>query len=425
MTAVPTPLSAAEHTADTLSAAARSAAGALAGASTAAKDHALRTAAAGLRAAAGRLLDANRNDLERTRAEGERGAFLDRLTLDPGRIEAMAVGIEQVAALPDPVGETIAGWRRPNGLEITQVRVPIGVILSIYESRPNVTADSAALCLKTANAVLLKGGRESRLTSGVIADVFRSAVAEAGLPADAVQLVGGEREVTRALLRRDDRIDMVIARGGEALKRTVLEDSRIPVIKHFEGICHVYVDAAADLEMAERIVLNAKVQRPSVCNAIENLVIHEAVADTFVPRIVSALRAAGCEIRGDASVRARAPEVAPASDTDWDTEYLDLVLAVRVVPTLDEAIAFVRRHGTGLAEAIVTHDLRAAERFLREVDAAAVFVNASTRFTDGFEFGFGAEVGISTNRLHARGPMGLRELTTYKYLVRGDGQVRT
>lgn len=415
----------AERTADALSAAARRAAGALAGASAAVKDRALRAAAADLRAARTRLLDANREDLERTRAEGERGAFLDRLTLDTGRIDAMALGIEQVAALPDPVGETIAGWRRPNGLEIAQVRVPIGVVLSIYESRPNVTADSAALCLKTANAVLLKGGRESRLTSGVIADVFRAAIAEAGLPADAVQLVGGEREVTRALLRRDDRIDMVIARGGEALKRTVLEDSRIPVIKHFEGICHVYVDAAADLDMAERIVLNAKVQRPSVCNAIENLVVHEAVADAFVPRIVAALRAAGCEIRGDTAVRARAPDVVPASDADWDTEYLDLVLAVRVVSTLDEAIAFVRRHGTGLAEAIVTHDLRAAERFLREVDAAAVFVNASTRFTDGFEFGFGAEVGISTNRLHARGPMGLRELTTYKYLVRGDGQVRT
>jgi len=414
----------AERTADALSAAARAAAGALAGASRAAKDRALAAAAAGLRAASERLLAANREDLERTRAAGESGAFLDRLTLSPARVAAMAAGIEEVVGLPDPVGETIAGWRRPNGLEIAQVRVPIGVVFSIYESRPNVTADSAALCLKTANAVLLKGGSESQATSGVIADVFRGAIAEAGLPPDAVQLVTGGREVTRGLLRRDDRIDVVIARGGEALKRTILEESRIPVIKHFEGICHVYVDAAADADMAERIVLNAKVQRPSVCNAIENLVVHEAAAPAFVPRIARALRANGCELRGDAAVRALVPEVVPATDADWDTEYLDLILSIRVVPSLEEAIAFIGRHGTGLAEAIVTTDVRAADRFLHGVDAAAVFVNASTRFTDGFEFGFGAEVGISTNRLHARGPMGLRELTTYKYLVRGDGQVR-
>ncbi len=415
----------AEHAAEVLSAGARRAAAVLAGATTAAKDQALLAAAARLRGASEQLLAANAQDVEDTRAAGESAAFIDRLTLTPARIEAMAVGIEQVARLADPVGETIAGWRRPNGLEIAQVRVPIGVVFSIYESRPNVTADSAALCLKTANAVLLKGGRESQRTSGVIAEAFRAAIGEAGLPPDAVQLVVGERELTRALLRRDDRIDMVIARGGETLKRTVLEESRIPVIKHFEGICHVYVDAAADLAMAERIVLNAKVQRPSVCNAIENLVVHEQVAAAFVPRIVHTLRAAGCEVRGDAAVRALAPEVLAATDADWDTEYLDAILAVCVVPTLDDAIAFVSRHGTGLAEAIVTTDLRAAERFLREVDAAAVFVNASTRFTDGFEFGFGAEVGISTNRLHARGPMGLRELTTYKYLVRGTGQVRS
>jgi len=414
----------AEHTAEALSAAARAAARLLAGASPAAKDRALAGAAAGLRAASERLLAANRDDVERTRAAGESSAFLDRLTLSPARVAAMAAGVEEVVGLPDPVGETIAGWRRPNGLEIAQVRVPIGVVFSIYESRPNVTADSAALCLKTANAVLLKGGSESQATSGVIADVFRGAIAEAGLPPDAVQLVTGGREVTRGLLRRDDRIDVVIARGGEALKRTILEESRIPVIKHFEGICHVYVDAAADADMAERIVLNAKVQRPSVCNAIENLVVHEAAAPAFVPRIARALRANGCELRGDAAVRALVPEVVPATDADWDTEYLDLILSIRVVPSLEEAIAFIGRHGTGLAEAIVTTDVRAADRFLHGVDAAAVFVNASTRFTDGFEFGFGAEVGISTNRLHARGPMGLRELTTYKYLVRGDGQVR-
>jgi glutamate-5-semialdehyde dehydrogenase len=414
----------AERTADALVRAARTAARALAGATSTAKNDALQRAADGLRRAQGRLLEANESDLERTRKTGETGAFLDRLTLTPARIEAMAVGLEEIAALPDPVGEAIAAWRRPNGLEITQVRVPIGVVFSIYESRPNVTADSAGLCLKTANACLLKSGSESEATSGAIAEIIRSAVAAAGLPADAVQLVTGGRDVTRGVLRRDDAVDVVIARGGEALKRTIIEESRIPVVKHFEGICHLYVDARADLAMAERICLNGKVQRPSVCNALENLLVHEAVAPAFLPRMVQALRAAGCEVRGDARTRAIVPDVVPATDADWDTEYLALVLSVCVVPSLDDAIAFIGRHGTGLSEAIVTDDYRAAERFLAEVDSAAVYVNASTRFTDGFEFGFGAEVGISTNRLHARGPMGLRELTTYKYRVRGDGQIR-
>jgi len=414
----------AERTADALVRAARTAARTLAGASSTAKDDALRRAAEGLRRREAALLEANRSDLERTRALGESAAFLDRLTLTPARIEAMAKGFEEIAALPDPVGETISAWRRPNGLEIAQVRVPIGVVMSIYESRPNVTADSAGLCLKTSNACLLKGGSESQATSGAIADVVRRAVADAGLPADAVQLVTGGRDVTRACLHRDDAIDVVIARGGEALKRTILEESRIPVVKHFEGICHLYVDARADLAMAERICLNGKIQRPSVCNALENLLVHEAIAPAFLPGMVRSLRAAGCEIRGDATTRTIVADVAPATDADWDTEYLDLVLSVCVVPSLDAAVDFIARHGTGLAEAIVTDDYVAAERFLREVDSAAVYVNASTRFTDGFEFGFGAEVGISTNRLHARGPMGLRELTTYKYQVRGNGQVR-
>jgi glutamate-5-semialdehyde dehydrogenase len=419
------PLStAADDTADALVRAARHAARTLAGASSTAKNDALQRAADGLRRAQDRLLEANESDLERTRKTGETGAFLDRLTLTPARIDAMAQGLAEIVALPDPVGETIAAWRRPNGLEIAQVRVPIGVVLSIYESRPNVTADSAGLCLKTANACLLKSGSESQATSGAIADAIRAAIADAGLPPDAVQLVTGGRDVTRAVLRRDDAIDVVIARGGEALKRTIIEESRIPVVKHFEGICHLYVDAAADRAMAERICLNGKVQRPSVCNALENLLVHEAIAPAFLPDMVRALRAAKCEVRGDAAVRAIVPDVVPATDADWDTEYLDLILSVRVVPSLDEAIAFIGAHGTGLAEAIVTEDHRAAERFLREVDSAAVYVNASTRFTDGFEFGFGAEVGISTNRLHARGPMGLRELTTYKYQVRGDGQIR-
>jgi glutamate-5-semialdehyde dehydrogenase len=413
-----------ERTADGLVRAARAAARTLAGVSSVAKDDALRRAAEGLRRSAAALLEANRGDLERTRAGGESAAFLDRLTLTPARIEAMAKGFEDIATLPDPVGETIAAWRRPNGLEIAQVRVPIGVVLSIYESRPNVTADSAGLCLKTSNACLLKGGSESQATSGAIADVVRRAIADAGLPPDAVQLVTGGRDVTRAVLRRDDAIDVVIARGGEALKRTIIEESRIPVVKHFEGICHLYVDARADLAMAERICLNGKVQRPSVCNALENLLVHEAIAPTFLPRMVRALRDAQCEVRGCARTRAIVPDVVAATDADWDTEYLDLVLSVRVVASLDEAVGFIGAHGTGLAEAIVTEDYAAAERFLHEVDSAAVYVNASTRFTDGFEFGFGAEVGISTNRLHARGPMGLRELTTYKYQVRGNGQIR-
>ena len=381
-------------------------------------------AAARLRSQTDAIVAANRTDVERAKVAGETAAFVDRLTLTSARVDTMAKGLEDIAALPDPIGETIAAWRRPNGLEIAQVRVPIGVVFTIYESRPNVTADSAGLCLKTANAVLLKGGSEAQASNAAIAGVLRQAVAAAGLPEAAVQLVDGGRVVVRALLRRDDRIDVVIARGGETLKRTIMTESRIPVVKHFEGICHLYVDAHADLGMAERICLNAKVQRPSVCNAIENLVVHEAVAHVFLPRMTEALRAHGCEVRGCARSRAVVPDLAPATDTDWDTEYLDLILSVCVVPSIDDALAFVRRHSTGLAEAIVTDDYRAARRFLAEVDSACVFVNASTRFTDGFEFGFGAEVGISTNRLHARGPMGLRELTTYKYQVLGSGQVR-
>jgi glutamate-5-semialdehyde dehydrogenase len=409
---------------EALSGEARAAAVTLAGASTRVKDAVLRAAAARLRRDEARLLAANHTDVERARAGGESGAFVDRLTLTSGRIDQMARGLEEIAALPDPVGETIAAWRRPNGLEIAQVRVPIGVVLSIFESRPNVTADSAGLCLKTANAVLLKGGSEAQATNAAIGDAIRAELEHAGLPRAAVQLVEGGHEVTRGLLRRDDRIDVVIARGGETLKHMIMEESRIPVVKHFEGICHLYVDAAADLAMAERICLNAKVQRPSVCNAIENLLVHEAAAPRFLPQIAAALRAAGCEVRGCLASRRLVPDLVPASDADWDTEYLDLVLSVCVVPSLTAAIAFIAKHGTGLAEAIVTEDYAAARRFLAEVDAAAVFVNASTRFTDGFEFGFGAEVGISTNRLHARGPMGLRELTTYKYQVQGAGQIR-
>ena len=402
--------------------AARTAAPILAGASTATKNTALRAGAAALRRRETDLLAANAGDVAKANAEGGSPAFIDRLTLTPARIEAMAAGLEQVADLPDPVGETISEWTRPNGLRIAQVRVPLGVIGIIYESRPNVTADAAALCLKSGNAVMLRGGKEAFGTNALIAAILRDAADE--LPPGAIAFVDTiDREAVRILLKQAELIDVIIPRGGEELIRAITEGSRIPVIQHFSGICHVYVDRAADLEIAERICMNAKVQRPGVCNAMENLLVHRDVAAHFLPAVATRLRDAGVELRGCAETRRLLPSAVPATDADWDTEYLDLILAVKVVDSLADAIAFIRRHGSGLADAIVTNDDAAAERFTHEIDSAAVFVNASTRFTDGFEFGFGAEIGISTNRLHARGPMGLRELTTYKYVVRGTGQV--
>ena len=403
---------------------ARAAAPILAQASTEAKNAALRAGAAALRHRTGDLLATNAGDIERAKAAGETAAFVDRLTLTAARIEAMAVGVEQVAELPDPVGETITEWTRPNGLRIAQVRVPLGVIGIIYESRPNVTADAAALCLKSGNAVVLRGGKEAFRTSALIAAILRDASGD--LPCGAIAFVDTtDREAVRVLLRQAALIDVIIPRGGEDLIRAITEGSRIPVIQHFSGICHVYVDRAADLAIAERICVNAKAQRPGVCNAMENLLVHRDVAPRFLPAVAQQLEAAGVELRGCPETRRLVPSAKPASDADWDTEYLDLILSVKVVDSLDDAIAFIRRHGSGLADAIVTTDTDVAERFTRAIDSAAVFVNASTRFTDGFEFGFGAEIGISTNRLHARGPMGLRELTTYKYVVRGTGQVRT
>ena len=400
--------------------AARAAAPALAVATTESKNQALRAGAAALRARADDLLRENARDV--AAVTDATPAFIDRLTLTPARIEAMAVGVEQIADLPDPVGETITSWTRPNGLEIAQVRVPLGVIGIIYESRPNVTADAAALCLKSGNAVVLRGGREAIRTSTVIADVLSGAAAT--LP-NAISLVRTtDREAVRVLLRQSDYIDVIIPRGGEELIRAITEGSRIPVIQHFSGVCQLYVDRAADLALAERICMNAKAQRPGVCNAIENLLVHRDVASTFLPAIAKRLGAAGVELRGDPETCRLISDAKPATDEDWDTEYLDLILSVKVVDAIDDAIAFIRRHGSGLADAIVTADDVAARRVTTEVDSAAVFVNASTRFTDGFEFGFGAEIGISTNRLHARGPMGLRELTTYKYVVRGNGQIR-
>jgi glutamate-5-semialdehyde dehydrogenase len=402
---------------------ARGAARRLATVDTAAKNEALRLAADGLRASAADLLAANRHDLSAAAAAA--AAFRDRLTLDGERIEAMAAAVGEIALLPDPIGESIHSWRRPNGLEIQQVRIPIGVLGIIYESRPNVTADAAALCLKSGNATVLKGGSEALHTNTAIADVFGAAIGRAGLPESSVQLIRTtDRAATRALLRQKELVDVIVPRGGKELIRALEEESDIPVIKHLEGVCQLYVDRHADLDQAGRICLNAKVSRPGVCNAIENLLVHRDVAEAFVPRIVRALEAEGVEIRGCPETRRIVPGITPAAEGDWATEYLDKILAVKVVASLENALEFIERYGSGLADAIVTEDYTAARRFLSAVDSAAVFVNASTRFTDGFEFGFGAEIGISTNRLHARGPMGLRELTTYKYLVYGSGQVR-
>ncbi|MEW6298845.1 MAG: glutamate-5-semialdehyde dehydrogenase [Thermodesulfobacteriota bacterium] len=405
--------------------AARGAARALAKMPTPAKNHALTLAAQRLRQASGTLLAANRLDVEAGKAAGLSAAMLDRLTLTDGRVDAMAKGLEIIAELPDPVGETIAMWRRPNGLEIGQVRVPLGVVGVIYESRPNVTADAAGLCLKAGNATILKGGSEAFRTNSAIVDVLTDAAVAAGLPAAAVQLVRStDRQAVASLLRQDRLIDVIIPRGGEALIRAVTERSAIPVIQHFSGICHTYVDAAADLEKAARICFNAKVQRPWVCNAMETLLVHEAVARQFLPAFIADLERAGVEVRGCERTRLIAPQVKAATEDDWRTEYLDLILAVKIVGSLDEALDFINANGSGLADAIVSEDYSHVRRFLREVDSATVYANASTRFTDGYEFGFGAEVGISTSRLHARGPMGLRELTTYKYVIYGDGQVR-
>ncbi|MGH7948626.1 MAG: glutamate-5-semialdehyde dehydrogenase, partial [Candidatus Binataceae bacterium] len=333
-------------------------------------------------------------------------------------------GVEEVVALADPVGAAIEKWTRPNGLEIAKIRVAIGVIAMIYESRPNVTIDAGALIIKSGNAVILRGGKEAVATNGVLAGLLQEAMRAAGLDSDAAAFIANtDREVIQILKRRTDLIDLIIPRGGAALKQA-LTGSAVPLLPHFDGLCHTYVDEKADLKMAVEITHDAKCSRPSVCNAMETLLVHVNVAQDFLPAAVNRLTSAGVELRGCARTQKIAPSVKAATDADWDTEYLDTILSIRVVDSLDEAIAFIARHGSGLADAIVTNDRAAAERFLREVDSATVYVNASTRFTDGFEFGFGAETGISTNRLHARGPMGLNELTTYKYVIRGSGQVR-
>jgi len=405
--------------------AAKEAARALALASTRAKNEALLEMARGLEEKTAPVLEANRADLERGRAAGLTSAFIDRLTLSEARIEEMAAGLRQIAALPDPVGETVEAWRRPNGIEISRVRVPLGVIGFIYESRPNVTADAAGLCLKSGNAVLLRGGSEALASNAAIVNVLGKAVEKAGLPADSVQVVDtADRAAVMAMLTLDRFVDLIIPRGGEEFVRLVAERATVPVLKHDKGVCHVYVDAGADLDMAVAIAVNAKAQRVSVCNAMETLLVDATVAAAFLPRVAARMREAGVEMRGDDRTRGFVPDARPATDADWDTEYLDYIVAIRVVDGLDAAIEHIRRHGSGLAEAIVTSDLRNSRRFTREVDAAAVLVNASTRLVDGSQFGMGAEMGISTSRLHARGPVGVRELTTTKFVLMGDGQVR-
>jgi len=403
---------------------ARGAARALALASSEQKNQALAAAKNSLSRSADEIIAANQSDVAQARDAGLNSALIDRLTLNSARIAAIARGIEEVIVLPDPVGETMAQWTRPNGLEIVQTRVPIGLIAIIYEARPNVTIDAGVLCLKAGNAVILRGGREALETNRLLARLMAEALRKSALEPDCVAFIGNpDREVIQILKRRPDLVDLIIPRGGKSLKQA-LAGSEVPVLPHFDGICHTYVDRAADLKMAEEICFNAKCSRPSVCNAMETMLVHADVAEKFLPAIAARMAAARVELRGDDRVRAIIPRVRPASDADWDTEYLELILAIKVVGSIDEAINFISRHGSGLADAIVTADTQAAARFEREVDSATVYVNASTRFTDGFEFGFGAETGISTNRLHARGPMGLRELTTYKYIIHGNGQIR-
>lgn len=389
------------------------------------KRRALLEAAQALRAAAPEILAANAVDLAAARESGMRDAMLDRLTLTEARIEAMAQGVEDVAAQRDPVGRVLSGETRPNGLKIEKVTVPMGVIGIIFEARPNVTSDAAALCLMAGSAVILRGGKEAFRSNMAVTSVLQAALERAGLPRTAVQLVQDtSRESSREMMGLVGYLDLLIPRGGAGLIRAVVENARVPVIETGVGNCHVYVDESADIDMAAEIIFNAKTSRPSVCNAIETVLVHEKIAEKALPAIAARLREKQVELRGDDRTRAILPEAVPASEADWETEYLDYILAVRVVDSLDEAVAHIARYSSGHSECIVTRDLRAAEAFTARVDSAAVYVNASTRFTDGGEMGLGAEIGISTQKLHARGPMGLNEIVSYKYVIRGDGQVR-
>ena len=389
------------------------------------KNNWLRRAADRLRATTADLIVANARDLALAAEYGLTSAEIDRLTLNPARIESVAQALEQVAALSDPVGEVIDRTTRPNGLLVSRVRVPLGVVFFIYESRPNVTADAAALCVKSGNAVILRGGKEALQTNLALHGLLSDTLVEAGLPQNAVQLVDTtDRAAVGCFLKLRELIDLTIPRGGKSLIERVAAEATMPVMKHFDGVCHVYVDRAADLDMAQRILLNSKCQRPGVCNAAESLLVHREVADRFLPLIGPALSAAHVEVRGDAGIREYLVDATPATQQDYRTEYLDLILSARVVDGIDEAIAHVNEYGSHHTDAIVTGDDAAAAKFTAEVDSAAVMVNASTRFNDGGELGLGAEIGISTDKFHARGPCGLRELTSYKYVVQGSGQVR-
>ena len=405
---------------------ARAAARALALASTAQKDRALALMAAAIRAQKARILAANAEDLSEARAAGVAGAFLDRLALDEARVEAIAAGIELVRALKDPVGTVTKSWTRPNGMTIERVRVPLGVIGIIYESRPNVTADAGALCLKSGNAAILRGGSDSLRSSRAIHAALAQGLREAGLPEAAIQLVPTRDRAAVGLMLAglDGAIDVIVPRGGNSLVARVQAEARVPVFAHLEGVCHVYVDKAASLDMAKKIVLNAKMRRTGVCGAAETLLVDRAAAATHLKPLIEMLIDAGCEIRGDKATQAIDSRVKPATEEDWSTEYLAAIIAVKVVDSIAAAIEHIERYGSHHTDAIVTDDAAAAEKFLREVDSAIVLHNASTQFADGGEFGFGAEIGIATGRLHARGPVGVDQLTTFKYRIRGSGQIR-
>lgn len=403
---------------------AKAAARILASASAEQKNQALRTAAAQMRQSESILLKANKQDMDAL-PPGTSKAMRDRLLLTPERIEAMAQGLEDVAALPDPVGRKLAEWTRPNGLKISRIAVPLGVIGVIYESRPNVTADAGALCFKSGNAVILRGGSDSFHSSAEIARLMHDGLKAAGLPGDCIQPVPTtDRAAVGEMLKLDDYIDVIVPRGGKSLIQRITEESRIPLFKHLNGICHTYIHTAADKEKARSVILNAKMRRTGTCNSTETILADEAVLKTILPDVIDNLVKAGCEIRGDEKVCAIDSRVIPASDEDWDTEYLDAIVSIRAVRDIDEAIEHIARHSSHHTESILTEDEKAAEKFLNEVDSAVVMHNASTQFCDGAEFGMGAEIGIATGRLHARGPIGLEQLTTFKYQVHGDGQIR-
>jgi glutamate-5-semialdehyde dehydrogenase len=397
----------------------------LVGVATRVKDDALQAMARSLEERSEMILEANQDDMDAARKNGLSGVLLDRLLLTPDRVSEMAKGLRALVALPDPVGEVLRMWTRPNGLQIGKMRVPLGVIGIIYEARPNVTVDAAGLCLKAGNAVILRGGSEAFNSNQAIARVISGAATGAGLPPGTIQLVNTtDREAVNIMLTMNEFIDVLIPRGGAGLIRTVVQNATVPVLETGVGNCHTYVEEDADLAMAEKIVVNAKTQRPGVCNAMETLLVHAKVAPVFLPAVAAALRAKGVELRGCPRTLEILPDVVPAVEEDWKTEYLDLVLAVKVVDGLDEAIRHINIYGTKHSEAIITGSYAKARTFLQQVDAAAVYVNASTRFTDGYQFGFGAEIGISTQKMHARGPMGLEEMTSIKYIIYGDGQIR-